>query len=77
MLEINSMASLGEGGSFVHAAAIAGYTFRSLINHLLDVTYLRYFGKVKLGEPLWHGEKTRAAGPISKSPVLESLCAAG
>lgn len=45
VLEINSMASLGVGGTFVMAAKAAGYTFESLISRLLDITYERYFGE--------------------------------
>ncbi len=44
MLEINSMASLGAGGTFVLAARAAGYTFESLTSRLLDITHERYFG---------------------------------
>jgi D-alanine-D-alanine ligase len=44
VLEINSMASLGEGGSFVRAAAQAGYSFTSLVSRILDVAHERYFG---------------------------------
>ncbi|MBX7170802.1 MAG: ATP-grasp domain-containing protein [Pyrinomonadaceae bacterium] len=44
VLEINSMASLGAGGSYVYSAKIAGYDFNSLINRILTVTYQRYFG---------------------------------
>ena len=45
ILELNSMASLGTTGSFVHAAKIAGYNYESLINKLLDVAVIRYFGE--------------------------------
>jgi D-alanine-D-alanine ligase len=44
VLEINSMASLGIGGSFVLAATAAGYTFSSLVNRILDIAHERYFG---------------------------------
>lgn len=44
ILELNSMASLGTGGSFFHAAKTAGYTYESLINKILDVAVMRYFG---------------------------------
>ena len=44
ILEINSMASLGRTGTFVHAAQTAGYTYESLINKMLDVAAVRYFG---------------------------------
>ena len=44
ILELNSMASLGMGGSLFHAAKTAGYTYESLINKILDVAVMRYFG---------------------------------
>ena len=44
ILELNSMASLGMGGSLVYAAKTAKYTYESLINKILDVAVMRYFG---------------------------------
>jgi D-alanine-D-alanine ligase len=44
VLEINSMASLGPGGSFVLAATRAGYTHPTLVSRILDVAHIRYFG---------------------------------
>ena len=44
ILELNSMASLGLGGSLYHAAKTTGYTYDSLINKILDVAVMRYFG---------------------------------
>jgi len=44
VLEINSMASLGRGGSFVRAAQEVRYNFVSLVGRILDVAYERYFG---------------------------------
>jgi D-alanine-D-alanine ligase len=44
VLEINSMASLGAGGSYVRAAAAAGHTFESLVNQIIDIAHRRYFG---------------------------------
>ena len=44
ILELNSMASLGTGGSFFYAGKTAGYTYESLINKILDVAVIRYFG---------------------------------
>src|SRR5262249_21898491 len=44
VLEINSMASLGGGGSFTFAALRAGYDFTSLVSRILDVAHERYFG---------------------------------
>ena len=43
LLEINSMASLGESGSYPTAAKVAGYDFASLVNKMLDVASVRYF----------------------------------
>ena len=45
ILELNSMASLGVTGSFFHAAKTTGYTYDSLINKILDVSAMRYFGE--------------------------------
>lgn len=36
LLEINSMASLGETGSYITAAKVAGYNFHDLVNRMLD-----------------------------------------
>jgi len=44
VLEINSMASLGPGGSFVLAARHAGYDHPALVCRILDVAHRRYFG---------------------------------
>ncbi|MDX1359086.1 MAG: ATP-grasp domain-containing protein, partial [Clostridia bacterium] len=43
ILEINSMASLGLTGSYVHSAKVAGYDFKALVNRMLDVAAVRYF----------------------------------
>jgi len=43
ILEINSMASLGPSGSYVHAASVAGYDYKALVNRMLDVAAVRYF----------------------------------
>lgn len=43
LLEINSMASLGQTGSYVAAAKVAGYSFAGLVNKILDVASVRYF----------------------------------
>jgi len=44
LLEINSMASLGASGSYPHAALVAGYDFCKLVNRMVDVATVRYFG---------------------------------
>ena len=41
VLEVNSMASIGVGGSLVKSAKTAGYNFNNLINRILDVSVLR------------------------------------
>lgn len=46
LLEINSMASLGETGSYPTAARVAGYNFEQLVNRMLDVASVRYFTNV-------------------------------
>ncbi len=43
LLEINSMASLGQTGSYPTAAKVAGYDFENLVNKMLDVAAVRYF----------------------------------
>lgn len=43
LLEINSMASMGETGSYPTAAKVAGYNFEALTNKMLDVASVRYF----------------------------------
>lgn len=43
VLEINSMASLGPTGSYVHSAGVAGYDYSQLVNRMLDVASVRYF----------------------------------
>ena len=42
VLEINSMASLGAGGSFVHAAGTVGMDFAALVNEIVEVARKRY-----------------------------------
>jgi hypothetical protein len=52
VIEINSMASLGPGGSYVLAAEEAGYSFGSLVCRIVDVAHQRYFG-VLAPRPAW------------------------
>lgn len=42
VLEINSMASLGAGGSYVLAAQAAGYSFAGLVNRIVEVARARH-----------------------------------
>ncbi|MDH5511193.1 MAG: ATP-grasp domain-containing protein [Nitrospinota bacterium] len=44
ILEINSLPSLGEHGSYVEAASHMGMDFPALVNRLIDVASTRYFG---------------------------------
>lgn len=44
LLEINSLPSLGEHGSYVEAARHMGMDFTALVNRLVDVAGARYFG---------------------------------
>lgn len=44
ILEINSLPSLGEHGSYVQGAEAVGLDFPGLINRLVDVAATRYFG---------------------------------
>jgi D-alanine-D-alanine ligase len=44
MLEINSMASLGAGGSFVLAASHIGLDYDALVLRIVDEAHRRYFG---------------------------------
>jgi D-alanine-D-alanine ligase len=44
VLEINSMPSLGDGGSFVLAARSAGYSFETLVQSILHAAHRRYVG---------------------------------
>jgi D-alanine-D-alanine ligase len=44
LLELNSLPSLGEHGSYLIGAAQAGLDFKSVINRLVEVASARYFG---------------------------------
>lgn len=44
ILEVNSLPSLGEHGSYVQGAAAIGLDFPALVNRLIDVAAARYFG---------------------------------
>lgn len=44
VLEINSLPSLGEHGSYTHAAHFAGLDYTALVNRLVNVASARYFG---------------------------------
>jgi D-alanine-D-alanine ligase len=44
VLEINSLPSMGEHGSYVHGAQERGLDFQALVNKLVEVATQRYFG---------------------------------
>lgn len=64
VLEINSMASLGKSGSYVHAASVAGYEYTQLINKILDVAAVRYFSE-NLTLPFDDGGPSKKKLPVS------------
>lgn len=64
ILELNSMASLGSTGSFVYAAKTAGYTYESLINKLLDVAVIRYFGESPTRSPQMDASENVRSQPL-------------
>lgn len=67
ILELNSMASLGQTGSLYAAARTAGYTYDSLINKILDVAAMRYFGESYL-----HSEPAEKAESRPLTSVIRS-----
>lgn len=48
LLEINSMASLGQSGSYVYAAQAYGLSYKKLVNKMLQVAVKRYFSDEEL-----------------------------
>ena len=60
VLEINSMASLGAGGCYVRAAAVARYDFAALIDRIVEVAWQRYWPDVSAGT---EGFARRAGSP--------------
>ena len=58
ILEINSMASMGPGGSYVFAAAHDGMDYPALVNRLVGVASDRYFGRGEVAEALPGATKT-------------------
>ena len=67
ILEINSMASLGLTGTYFHAAETAGYTYEALVNRMLDVAAIRYFGAERLSE-MEGAEKAKPSARNSDRP---------
>ncbi len=62
ILEINSLPSIGEHGSYTHAAAAAGLDYDALVNKLVDVASARYFGTPNLPQQ----EKKEAVQPENR-----------
>jgi D-alanine-D-alanine ligase len=50
ILEVNSMASLGKSGSYVFAAEKIGLDYNKLVNKLIEIASLRYFGPMAVEE---------------------------
>ncbi len=73
VLELNSMASLGQTGSYYTAAKTAGYTYDSLINKILDVAAVRYFGESYLPHHPEQGQKKAATARSLRSVVRSYL----
>ena len=67
VLEINSMASLGLTGTYVHAAQTAGYGYDALINRMLDVAAVRYFGETHLADSV------AESGPVTASSIATKV----
>ncbi len=59
VLEINSLPSLGEHGSYVQGAEAVGLDFAGLVNRLVEVAAARYFGTPKPPDLLGSKESTR------------------
>lgn len=72
ILELNSMASLGLTGTFVHAAKTAGYTYESLINKILEVAAVRYFGDSAFG-PEMEKKRTESFRTLVRSYLRSHL----
>ena len=60
ILELNSMASLGLTGTYVHAAKTAGYTYETMVNRMLDVAVERYFGNQQIEQVTAEEPETKA-----------------
>lgn len=73
ILEINSMASLGMTGTYVYGAQTAGYTYESLVNRILDVAAVRYFGQDYAGGSTAATQPTAPAMPRSVSARVRSF----
>jgi D-alanine-D-alanine ligase len=68
VLEINSLPSMGEHGSYTHAAAAAGLDYTALVNRLVEAAAARYFGTPR---PPILMEKPADAGEFAFSYVTQ------
>jgi D-alanine-D-alanine ligase len=82
ILEINSLPSLGEHGSYVAAAEAMGMDFPALVNRLVEVASARYFGtasppelKVRKSDPAGHVFKYLTGHRDELERRLEKWCA--
>ncbi|HSW35137.1 MAG TPA: ATP-grasp domain-containing protein, partial [Candidatus Limnocylindrales bacterium] len=50
ILEVNSMASLNPGGSYVFAAEKVGLNYHTIVNQLIEIASRRYFGSFTQGK---------------------------
>ena len=62
ILEINSLPSLGEHGSYTQAAEVVGLDYEALVNRLVEAAVARYFGTPK--PPPIHTQKREAGEQI-------------
>jgi D-alanine-D-alanine ligase len=62
ILEINSLPSLGEHGSYTQAAEVVGLDYEALVNRLVEAALSRYFGTPK--PPPIHTQKREAGEQI-------------
>jgi len=64
ILEINSMASLGLTGTYVYSAKIRGYTYTSLVNRMVEVAAIRYFGDTYIQRDVDHTSAEKKSEPL-------------
>ena len=72
LLEINSMASMGESGSYIAAAKVAGYTYESLVTRMLDVASVRYFANTIMTQLPEENNKTKMSQPARIRSFLKT-----
>ena len=72
LLEINSMASLGETGSYLYAAKVAGYTYENLVNKMLDVASVRYFADTMMTQLPEENKKGKLLKPARMGSFIKT-----